>query len=128
MKKYPDRKHTKKVFNEGDWVFLRLQPYRQMSVAWRRNLKLSPRFYGPFLILKNIGTVAYQLDLPARSQIYPVLHVSQLKLKLGRTVVPISYLPVVSYYRVIQPKHEEMLERRSRKVHNKALVELLIRW
>jgi hypothetical protein len=55
MKKYADLKRTERVFKEGDWVFLRLQPYRQMSVAWRRNLKLSPRFYGPFLIVKKLA-------------------------------------------------------------------------
>jgi hypothetical protein len=109
-------------------VFLRLQPYRQMSVAWRRNLKLSPKFYEPFLIVKKVGTVAYQLDLPAGSQIHPVFHVSQVKLKLGRTVLPISHLPAISQHGVIQPEPEEVLEKRSRKVHNKALLELLIHW
>jgi hypothetical protein len=99
-----------------------------MSICWRRNLKLSPRFDGPFLILRKVGTIAYQLDLPAGSQIHPVFHVSQLKLKLERIVLPISQLPSVTQQGVIQPEPEEVSERRSRKVHNKALLELLIHW
>lgn len=58
MKLQADKHRTKREFQEGDWVYLRLQPYQQKSVSMRKNLKLSPRFYGPFRILKKIGTVA----------------------------------------------------------------------
>ena len=99
-----------------------------MSIALRHNLKMSPRFYGPFLILRKIGTVAYHLELLAWSFIHPVFHVSQLKLKLGRAIIPIAYLPPVNHQGIIQPEPEELLERRSKKVHYKAVVKLLIRW
>lgn len=55
MKLHYDRHHTKREFTVGDWVDLRLQPYRQNSVAIQRNLKLSLIFFGPFQILKKIG-------------------------------------------------------------------------
>nr|XP_009783107.1 PREDICTED: putative germin-like protein 2-2 [Nicotiana sylvestris] len=35
-----------------------------MSVAIRRNLKLAAKFYGPFEIIRRIGQVAYELQLP----------------------------------------------------------------
>ena len=35
----------------GDWVFLKMQPYRRRSLAKRINDKLSPQFYGPFQVL-----------------------------------------------------------------------------
>ena len=60
MKRYADLKRTNKEFKEGDWVYLRLQPYRQVFVPWQRNLKLSPRFYGPFLVLSRVGAMAYK--------------------------------------------------------------------
>ncbi|XP_040988925.1 uncharacterized protein LOC121236540 [Juglans microcarpa x Juglans regia] len=47
MKFYADKNRSERSFEEGDWVFLRLQPYRQKSVAMRHNMKLAPRFYGP---------------------------------------------------------------------------------
>jgi hypothetical protein len=46
---------------------------------------------------------------------------------LGR-VVPITHLPPVNAIGVIQPEPEEILARRSQKVHNRAVVELLVLW
>jgi len=51
-------------FEVGDYVYLKLQPYRQTTVAFRSSLKLSPRFYRPFQILSKVGLVAYRMDLP----------------------------------------------------------------
>jgi hypothetical protein len=55
MKKIYDQHHQEREFKVGDCVYLRLQPYRQMSVAVKKNLKLSPRFYGPYQILEKNG-------------------------------------------------------------------------
>ena len=42
--------------------------------------KLSPRFIGPFEILKRVGTIAYRLALPPnRSGVHKVFHVSMLR-------------------------------------------------
>ena len=42
--------------------------------------KLSPRYIGPYQIIKKIGPVTYHIALPPRlSNIHPVLHVSQLR-------------------------------------------------
>jgi hypothetical protein len=74
----------------GDSVFLRLRPYRQMRVALRRKLKLSPRYYGPFQVTQRINSAAYKLDMPVSSQIDPIFHVSNLKKKLGDRITHIN--------------------------------------
>jgi Chromo (CHRromatin Organisation MOdifier) domain len=76
MKKFADLKRIERQFAIGDWVYLKLQPYRQISISKSKNQKLGPRFYGPFEIEERIGTVAYRLHLPAGSAIHPVIHVS----------------------------------------------------
>lgn len=83
MRKFTDRWHTKVEFQEGDWVFLKYRPYRQQSVAKRRNEKLSPKYFRPYPIIKKIGKEAYKLQLLDEATIHPVFHVSQLKKALG---------------------------------------------
>lgn len=61
-----------KKFEIGEWVYLWLQTYRHNSLVMRRNLKLSPRFYGPYKILQKMGQAAYKLELPTNSKIHPV--------------------------------------------------------
>ena len=58
MKQQSDLHRTEREFQIGDWVYLRLQPYKQQSVAYRASHKLSPRFFGPFKILQRVGPVA----------------------------------------------------------------------
>lgn len=65
IKQIYDSKHQEWEFTIGDWVFLKLQPYKQMSFASWKNHKLSPKFYGPFQILEGTWKVVYKLDLPS---------------------------------------------------------------
>lgn len=53
MKVYVNKNCTEREFQEDDWVYLRLQPYWQKSVAMQKNLNLSPQFFGPFKILPH---------------------------------------------------------------------------
>jgi hypothetical protein len=61
MKHQADRGRTERQFEVGDLVFVKTQPYVQSSLAGRDNQKLSFKFFGPYLVLKKIGYVAYKL-------------------------------------------------------------------
>jgi hypothetical protein len=126
MKQLYDEKHQEDEFVEGEWVFLKLHPYRQASVYLRKNTKLSARFYGPFQIIKKISPVAYKLDLPQGSRIHPVFHVSLLKRHLGSKHLDCPHLPEVLEDGRMSPKPQAVLETRSKnkkikKIKNRAV-------
>jgi len=83
MTSHANQRRREVSFEVGDYVYLKLQPYRQTTVTFRSSLKLSPRFYGPFQILSKVSLVAYRLDLPKDYQIHDVFHVSLLRKHLG---------------------------------------------
>ena len=85
MKQQVDQRRSERNFEVGDWIFLRLQPYKKISIKQqKKNNKLSPRYYGPYQIMQNIGSVAYKLELPPTTKIHLIFHVSCLKKAIGQ--------------------------------------------
>jgi hypothetical protein len=77
MKQQADQHRNEREFEVGDWVFLRLQPYKQMSLKQQRNdNKLAPKYYGPYKVLQRIVSMAYKLELSPSSCVQPIFHVS----------------------------------------------------
>ena len=76
--------HSRAVqFEVGDFVYIKFCSYRLRSLAKRPNEKLSPRYFGPYKVVQQIGPVAYRVELPSSTTIHPVFHVSQLKRALS---------------------------------------------
>ncbi|PRQ41877.1 putative nucleotidyltransferase, Ribonuclease H [Rosa chinensis] len=128
MKVYYDKHHTEREFDIGDWVFLKLQPYRQKSVQVRKSHKLSPKYFGPYQVIEKIGKVAYKLELPASARVHPVFHVSLLKKKLGSSVVPSPTLPPSFDSNKSNWVPAKVLQRALFKKGNKPEVRWLIQW
>ena len=85
MKHYADQHRRDIQYAIGDWVLVKLRPYRQTSAKAAHEIggKLARRYYGPFKIIAKIGPVAYRLELPEGVHIHPVFHYSNLKLFRG---------------------------------------------
>ncbi|KAI3742464.1 hypothetical protein L1987_60147 [Smallanthus sonchifolius] len=79
QKRYADKRRKPLEFQVGDMVLLTGSPWKGVIRFGKRG-KLNPRYVGPFKIVKRIGPVAYQLDLPeGLSGVHNVFHISNLK-------------------------------------------------
>jgi len=96
MKAITDRHRRDHEFQVGEWVLVKLWPYRQSTISGTAQSKLSKHFYRPFRISVRMGTIAYKLALPEHSRIHPVFHCSILKPFIGPLdAVQVEDLPLV---------------------------------
>lgn len=111
MKLNYDRKRRELNFSEGDFVYLKLRPYKQHSLLSRTVHKLSPRFDCPLKVLRKVGEIAYELQLPKGAKRHNVLYISLLKPALDRTQTSDqALLNVIVERRTFVPKPEEILK------------------
>ncbi|GAU40457.1 hypothetical protein TSUD_141370 [Trifolium subterraneum] len=122
-------KHRRDVnFPVGGWVYLKLQPYRQVSVSRVKYHKLAKRYYGPYLILAKVGSVAYKLALPPHPKIQNVFHCSLLKLHEGPPPTIIDQIPPASFenHPLITPL--AILDFQTNIIDGKAVRFALVQW
>ncbi|XP_071680355.1 uncharacterized protein [Lolium perenne] len=127
MKQFADNKRSDRVFQVGDWVYLRLQPYIQTTLAMRANAKLAFRYFGPFQVEQKVGDRSYRLKLPDKSKLHPVFHVSLLRKGIPPEEVH-EELPVIDDEH--PPRHvpEQVLQRRQVQRRYKTKDQVLIQW
>ena len=109
-------------------MYIRLQPYKQTSVHNKKLGKLASRYYGPFKVFQKIREVSYKFDLPLGSLIHLVFHVSNLKVKLGKQVVPRPTLVAVNTDMMLTPEPVLILDRKSIKLRSRTVTWVLMQW
>ena len=76
QKSYADVRRRELEFQVDDCVFLNVSPMKGV-LRFGKKGKLSPRYVGPYKILKRIGKVSYELELPAKlAVVHPVFRIS----------------------------------------------------
>jgi hypothetical protein len=94
------------------------------------NVKLAPRYIGPYPVIDKYGPTSYQVELPVKlSGVHNVFHVSQLKrcLKPPTDVVIKDTIPLEPdlMYKTYPIK---ILDQQDRVTHNKATQFYKIQW
>ncbi|KAF5784342.1 putative nucleotidyltransferase, Ribonuclease H [Helianthus annuus] len=119
-----NKHRSERQFEVGSWVYLKLHNYVQSSVRSTSYSKLSPKYYGPYLVLEKVGSVAYNLDMPPEANIHPTFHVSLLKKAEGppTTLIPLPTAPRFSLLPAV------VLDKRVIRRGNKAAAQVLVQW
>lgn len=127
-KTFADRDRTPREFEEGDMVFL-LIPKDSTSLKTGKCYKLSPRYCGPWKIVKKLNDVAYKLALPQDCKVHPVFHVSRLKrvLREGDNLLT-DGLVLFQEHGEVMHGPDRVLDRRERRLRNRLIREYLVAW
>ncbi|XP_070043988.1 uncharacterized protein, partial [Nicotiana tomentosiformis] len=129
QKSYADRKVRDLAFMVGERVLLRVSPMKGVMRFGKKG-KLSPRFIGPFEILRRVGEVAYKLALtPNLAGVHPVFHVSMLRKYHSDPTHVLDFSSVqldkdLSY--VEEPV--AILDRQVRKLRSKNIASVKVQW
>ena len=117
MKQHADQHHSEGEFEVGDWVFMRIQPYKYMSLEKQNeDNKLEPKYYFPHKVLQRIGSMAYKLELPPSSCVHSVFHVSFLKKIIDNKIPVQTILPEINEKGKIILEPETILETRIKRL------------
>ena len=76
MCKFANKRRKDVSFQLGEWVYPKLSPHVQETIARCINAKLAACFYGPYMIISKVGAIAYKLQLLDTCRVHPVFHVS----------------------------------------------------
>ena len=129
QKSYADRRRSDLEFQEGDFVLLKVSPWKGI-IRFRKRGKLGPRFIGPFRIIARVGKVAYRLELPEElSRIHNTFHVSQLRKCVAdeSSVISLDDIQLDGSLNYVE-RPVAILDKKTKKLQNKEVKLVKVQW
>ncbi|KAD4586116.1 hypothetical protein E3N88_23717 [Mikania micrantha] len=129
QKSYADKRRKPLEFQVGVKVLRKISPWKGVIRFGKRG-KLNPRYIGPFEILKRIGPVAYQRNLPAELDgVHNVFHVSNLKKCLSdeTLAIPLDEIQVDEQLRFVE-EPVEIMDREVKQLKQSRIPIVRVRW
>lgn len=124
-----DRRRREITFKVGDMVALSTTNLNLPAIMTK---KFTPRYLGPFKIMKMVNPVAVKLELPPTLKIHPVFHTSLVKPWRTDTefathkvdyAQPPPVVPEENRFKV-----EQLMDKRIEHVGRRTVVKYLVRW
>nr|GEW69523.1 putative reverse transcriptase domain-containing protein [Tanacetum cinerariifolium] len=129
QKSYADVRRKPMEFEVRYKVMLKVSPWKGI-ISFGKHGKLSPRYIGPFEIIKRIGPVAYKLELPEKLHgIHNTFHVSNLKKCLANRNLVITLEEVQlddKLYFIKEPV--EIMDREVKQLKQSKIPIVKVRW
>ncbi|GKE51763.1 retrotransposable element Tf2, partial [Tanacetum coccineum] len=126
LKEFAGKRERERAIEMLKFYMKRAQD-RMKKYAYLKRSEREFEYYGPFMIVEKVGTVAYKLELPSNGQVHPVFHVSQLKMCRGNSL-KMGLLPHCGEDGLLSVQPERILDKRIGKLNNKAAVYVLVKW
>ncbi|WMV49630.1 hypothetical protein MTR67_043015 [Solanum verrucosum] len=129
QKSYTNVRRRYLEFEVYDWVYLKVSPMKGVMRFGKKG-KLSPRYIGPYRILKRVGNVAYEFELSQElDAIHLVFHISMLKKFMGdpSLIIPTEDIGIkesLSYEEILV----QILDHRVRKFRTKEVESVKVLW
>ncbi|KAK8944339.1 hypothetical protein KSP39_PZI008085 [Platanthera zijinensis] len=127
--KYYNAKHRNVEFAVGDWVYLKIKPFKGVSRI-RRLKKLSPRYLGPLEVVERVGEAAYRLALSSElGGLHDVFHISVLRkaVKDPAQVIENDQVPV-EYGLTTKVRPIQIEDLAEKQLRNKMIGIVKVRW
>ena len=115
-------------FQVNDLVYLNLQPYKKTTINAKGSENLKSRFYGPYKVIRKVGEVAYELELPMGSKINNVFHVSCLKKVIHQNISVSDTIPPLDDEGQFVLISDKILRTRERRLRSRTIKEYLVQW
>jgi hypothetical protein len=129
QKSYTDERRHELKFAVGDLVYLKVSPIRNVFCFGNKG-KLSPRYVGPFKVLKQVSSLANKIEMPPNlAGVHDVFHFSQLRKCMHDPSQVINHEPLD-----IQPNltYEELpvqiLDRKEQQLRTKTIPLVKVLW
>ncbi|XP_055830812.1 uncharacterized protein LOC129899826 [Solanum dulcamara] len=113
-------------FEVNDWVHLKVFPMKGVMRFWKKGF-LIPHYIGPYQIIKRVGNITYELELPSELDIVHLGFLLKKCLGDPLLIVPTEKIGVkdnLSY----EEAHVQILDRTACKLRTKEVASIKALW
>ncbi|WMV08123.1 hypothetical protein MTR67_001508 [Solanum verrucosum] len=129
QKSYPNVRRKDLEFEVNEWAYLKISPMKGVMKFGKKG-KPSHIYVGPYLVLRRVGKVAYELDLPNElTTMHPIFYLSKLKKCVGdlTSIVSLEGLGVDESLSD-EEVPVEILDRQVKRLRNKEIASMKVLW